>query len=145
MHRNRPTGSVTASRVKTLETRSLYAADTGDPRPLRADWYSKIADDRREIHVGQREELPHGTLRCRARGRSIVVELRQGDEQVGRELIFRPKDASLLQNGAAVPESIFNIEVREFIGSPWHEMDYVSIWTVHGLRRDGKAELFVDV
>lgn len=56
-----------------------------------------------------------------------------------------PGDPALLRDGARLPESAFSVEVREFIGSPWHELDSVSLWTVRGLRAKGEAEAFVDV
>lgn len=134
-----------ATVVPTLETKSLYATDHGAARPLSPRFASRVKRSARRITVGQVERLPHGVLRCFAKAGRVVVEVRQGRKRVGRALWVTPSDAALLRDGARLPESVFSVEVREFIGSPWHELDYVSLWTVRGLRAKGEAETFVDL
>lgn len=133
-----------ASRVPTLETTSLYATDLGGARPLSERLAPHVARTRRRITVGQEERLPHGTLRCFAKDGRVVVEVRRGRQRVGRALWVTPPSPSLLRPGARLPEAAFSVEVNEFIGSPWHELDYTSVWTVRGLRKNGEAEACVD-
>ena len=134
-----------ASHTTTLETTSLYAADMSDARPLSERFTRHAASSRRFITVGSEERGPHGVLRCFAKDGRVVVELRKGRKRVGRALWVAPDDASLLEPGARVPEDAFSVEIRELIGSPWHELNYVAVWTVRGLREKGTAEAWVDL
>jgi hypothetical protein len=132
-----------ATATPTLETKSLYATDRSESRPLSAARRRLVAPNPRRIAVGQVERLPHGTLRCFAEGGRVTVEVRKGHERVGRALSIAAPPG-LCVEGAELPEAAFSAEVDEFIGSPWHELEYVSLWTVHGLRTKGEAERFVD-
>ena len=143
MSRNGSVGIASASRVETHHSKSIYAADMGPPRPLRPEWDSKVEPNSRKIEVGSVEELPHGTLRCFRRRGKVVVELRKLGELVGRRLELTPSDPALLQDGALIHEGAFSVEVDEFVGTPWHEDEYTSVWTVHGLRTRGEMELTV--
>jgi hypothetical protein len=137
--------TATASVVPTIHGRSLYAADRGVGRPLSARFASHVVPTRTELIIGQLERLAHGVLRCFVRRGRVVVELRKGRRRVGRALSVLPDDPSQLVTGARVPEDAFSTEVPEFIGSPWHELEYMSLWTVRGLREKGTAEVIVDL
>lgn len=132
-----------ATTIATLETKSLYATDRSDSRPLAAANAKRVVPNPRTIAVGSVERLAHGELRCFAEGTRVVVELRRGRKRVGRALSIEAPPA-LRVEGAEVPEAAFSAEVNEFIGSPWHELEYTSLWTVHGLREKGEAETFFD-
>ncbi|MCC6335562.1 MAG: hypothetical protein IT380_16420 [Myxococcales bacterium] len=134
-----------ASREPTTETKSLYAADMEAAEPLSARFRAHVKPSRRFIAVDSEERTPHGTLRCFARDERVVVEVRRGRALVGRALWVKPASPALLQPGALIPEDGFAVEIPEFLGSPWHEDDYVSVWTVRGLREKGSAEAWVDV
>ncbi|MEW5740833.1 MAG: hypothetical protein AB1938_18080 [Myxococcota bacterium] len=134
-----------ASRTPTTETKSLYAADLGAASPLSARFRSYVRPSARFISVGAEERLPHGVLRCFAREGRVFVEVHRGRKLVGRTLWVKPENPQLLRPGALLPEDAFSVEVREFLGSPWHEKDYVSLWTVRGLREKGEAEAFIDL
>ncbi|MBL8921781.1 MAG: hypothetical protein JNJ54_23185 [Myxococcaceae bacterium] len=127
-----------ATATPTLETKSLYATDRGESRPLSTSLRPLVKPNGRRITVGQVEQLPHGTLRCFAEGGRVVVEVKDGRTRVGRALSVAAPP-SLRVEGAELLEAVFSAEVDEFIGSPWHELEYVSLWTVHGLRTKGNG------
>lgn len=131
--------TASATGVATTHTRSVYAADVGAQSPLSATLAAKVVANDRTIRVGATERLSHGVLRCFVEGDRVCVEVRRGNARVGRRLSIRP--AQPPRRGDAFPEAAFSVEVREFIGTPWHEIDAVSVWTVHGLRTSGQAEL----
>jgi hypothetical protein len=130
----------TATRVKTIHAKTIYATDLCVPRPLSNEHGAKVTHNRRTIRVGHVEKTPHGVLRCERRGNAVAVVLRKGRNVVGRRLMLI---------GAAgdgpFPEAAFSVEVDEFIGTPWHELEYTSLWTVHGLRTKGQMEASVDL
>lgn len=128
----------TASRVETTETKTFYATDLGPPRGLSAEHADKVAPNRRTIRVGHVEATSHGTLRCLRDGDDVVVVLKKGRKQVGRKLILQGA------RGSAFKEAAFSVEVDEFIGSPWHELEYTSLWTVQGLREKGQMEASIE-
>jgi hypothetical protein len=129
----------TASKVETTQTQSIYAADLGAPRPLSAAQRHRVASNARTIRVGHSEETPHGTLRCERRSDAVIVHLQKGKKRIGRVLMLLRADGD-----GPFPESAFSVEVDEFIGTPWHELEYTSLWTVHGLRTKGEMETTVD-
>lgn len=137
--------TATATVAPTIHSRTLYAVDRGAARPLSTRFASRVAPTRRHLVIGQVEHLAHGVLRCFVRRGRVVVELRKARRLVGRALSVRPRDRAVLVNGARFPEAAFSVEVSEFIGSPWHELEYVSLWTVRGLREKGTAEVIVDL
>ena len=137
-------GAVSATRVPTLEAKTIYATDRSSARPLSSKLALRVFDNRALIRVGAVEQLPHGTLRCQLVGDRLVVSVEKGRRRVGRQLSLAPSSNVLLVEGAFVPESAFSVEVDEFIGTPWHELEYTSVWTVHGLRLNGRMELSVD-
>ncbi len=141
MGRNRAPSSTlaTATRVKTIHAKTIYATDMGFARPLSAEHRRRVADTRRTIRVGHVEQTPHGTLSCLRYSDAVVVELRKGKKLVGRALMLHGA-----KGNGPFPESSFSVQVDEFIGTPWHELDYTSLWTVKGLREKGTAELFID-
>ncbi len=138
----RPTASATA--VPTTDGKTIYATDLGPPRPLSNEHAGAVERSRRELRLGQVEVLPHGTLRCERDGSHVVVAVRKGGRLVGRELRLGPFPPERLVPGARFREADFTVEVREFIGTPWHELEYTSIWTVAGLRKDGEMERSID-
>ncbi|MFO0597895.1 MAG: hypothetical protein U0228_21515 [Myxococcaceae bacterium] len=137
--------SATATRIPTTHTRTVYATDRGVARPLSESSRRLVEHTGKRIRVGSTSATPWGELRCFAQSGCLVVELTRAGERVGRALIYRPTSAEALQHGALVPEAHFSVEVREFIGTPWHEDESLSLWTVHGLRSKGTAERFVQL
>lgn len=141
MHRNSPARRstlATASRVATTHTRTVYATDLGAARPLSAPQRALVARNQRRIAVGHEERTPFGTLRCERVGNEVVVRLQRGRRLVGRALSLRGA------GDGPYREAAFSVEVDEFVGTPWHELEYTSVWTVHGLRTRGREELTVD-
>ena len=134
-----PSTLATATRIDTIDGKTIYATDLGAPRPLSARLRSRVAANRRTIRVGHVEQTPHGVLRCERCRDAVVITLRKGRKVIGRQLMLLRTDG----NGP-FPESAFSVEVDEFIGTPWHELEYTSLWTVHGLRRKGEMEASVD-
>lgn len=132
-----------ATRLPTTESKSVYAADVGAPKPLSGGLRAHTKPSRRFIEVGSVERTPHGSLRCYAQEGRVIVELRRRKQRVGRALWVTPRDEALLKPGARIPEDAFSVEIREFVGTPWRELDSVSVWTVRGLREKGEAEAFV--
>jgi hypothetical protein len=141
MHRNSAARSnlATASRVETTHTRSVYATDLSSARPLSREHRRRVAKNRRTIEVGHVEETPHGTLRCERQSDAVVVYLQKGKQRVGRTLMLLAAEGD-----GPFPEAVFSVEVDEFIGTPWHELEYTSLWTVEGLRKKGQMEATVD-
>lgn len=135
--------SATASKLTTTHTKSIYAADTSEARPLSPANRRHVVVNERTIAVGAREATPYGVLTCRADGDALIVSLHRRGVLVGRELVYWPEDRALLRRGALVAESAFSIEVDEFLGTPWHEVDSTVFWTVHGLRTRGGLEASV--
>lgn len=141
MPRSRPTAlaqTASASRVATTHTKTIYATDLGDAKPLSATLAAKVVPNERRVRVGASETLPHGVLTCFVERDRVCVEVRRGNRRVGRQLSIRPPRPPT--PGDSFPEAAFSVEVREFIGTPWHELDSVSVWTVYGLRTNGAAE-----
>ncbi len=137
-------GAVSASPLPTTKSRTVYATDTGPAHALSGEAARRAHPNEAWISVGSEEHLPHGTLRCEVRGDAVVVELTRAGRVIGRTLTLVPRDKALLRPGARIPEAAFSAEVSEFIGTPWHEVDYSSVWTVHGLRKNGEMELSVE-
>lgn len=136
--------TASASAIGTTQTTSLYAADLGPSEPLSATLRKRAKPNDRRIAIGHQERLPHGVLRCFIDGPRVCVEVRQGKKVVGRRLSIRPP-LEQLRFGEPFPEDVFSAQVREFIGTPWHELDSISVWTVQGLREKGEAEFHLDV
>src|SRR5262245_26147126 len=111
----------------------------GAGRPLSVRHRDRVASNRRSIRVGHTEETPHGTLHCERRDDAVVVYLEKSGKRIGRAL----KLLGAKGNGP-FPEAAFSVQVDEFIGTPWHELEYTSLWTVHGLRTKGEMEASVD-
>lgn len=133
-----------ATALGTTHTSSIYAADLGPSQPLSSELRRRAKGGTREITIGHSEVLAHGTLRCFIEGRRVCVEVRKGKKLVGRRLSIQPA-LGQLRFGEAFPETVFSAQVREFLGTPWHELDSISVWTVHGLRTNGEAEFHVDL
>jgi hypothetical protein len=142
MRRNEtaPSTLATASKVVTTHTRTIYATDLGAGRPLSKQFRARVAKNRRRIRIGHEEVTPFGTLRCLREGDDAVIELRQGKQRVGRRLVL----PGAAQRAESFAESDFSVEVDEFIGTPWHEFESTSLWTVQGLRTKGKMEATID-
>ena len=130
----------TASRVETTHTKSIFATDLSEGRPVSAEHRRRLTKNLRTIWVGHREDTPFGTLRCLREGDDVVVSLSKRARLVGRRLILR--GAASLKG--PLREADFSVEVDEFIGTPWHEVEYTSLWTVHGLRTKGEMESQID-
>lgn len=127
-----------ASRVETTHTKTIYATDLGLPRPLSPKHKARVAPNPRVIRVGHVEATPHGTLLCLREGDDVVVVLKKGKKQIGRRLMLRGA------RGRSFKEAAFSVEVDEFIGTPWHELEYTSLWTVQGLREKGQMEASIE-
>jgi hypothetical protein len=134
-----PSSLASATRIETIHGKTIYATDLSAARPLSAGFRKRVAAKDRTIRVGHVEETKHGTLRCERESDAVVVVLRKGKKQVGRKLMLLRTDGS-----GPFPEAAFSVEVDEFIGTPWHELEYTSLWTVHGLRTKGEMEGTVD-
>lgn len=132
----------TASRVETTHGKTIYATDLGPARPISRANRAHVFRNRRKISVGHVELTPFGVLRCTRRGDTVVVSLHRGKAraQVGRSLIL----TNVGESDGPFRETDFSVEVSEFIGTPWHELDYTSLWTVHGLRTKGGMEASID-
>ena len=140
-----PSGTVSCSKISAIHTKSIYANDMGMGGPVADKYRNRIRPNSLLIQVGYREKHPFGELRCYRRGNKVVVGVYKKDRTInGRELYFTPDDKSLLKKGAKIPEAVFTVQVSEFIGTPWHEINRVSIWTVAGLRKNGECEFFKD-
>lgn len=133
-------GSAAATALPVTHTKSIYAADMGAARPVSAERARRVHPNPRLIAIGSSEQTRHGRLVCERTGAdAVVVKLLDGTKQVGRALMVRVRGPH-----AQVPEAAFSCEIDEFIGTPWHELSYTSVWTVHGLRTKGEAELTID-
>lgn len=122
--------------------------------PLDAGWRRRIAKSRKRIRVGDVERLRHGTLKCTLRTlrgltvgtkeekprsvrvKAAVVGLYKGRKVVGKELICVPTPEEL---ETGIPEWRFDLQHTSIFGTAWDfSSTDVWIWTVRGLRKDGK-------
>lgn len=115
-----------------------------DVRPLEERYRNLIPKSEQIIKVGQTEKLPHGTLRCfmekHPQGKMIAkVGVYEADHAIGKELLYEPTPDEII-NG--IPEWKFDAEQISTMGTSW---DYQStdlwIWTIAGLRKDGKMAI----
>jgi hypothetical protein len=132
----------TASKVATIDAKTIYATDLSEARPIAAEHRKRVQKNGRTIRVGHIEQTPHGTLRCVREGEAIVIKLEKNGALVGRALILPfPRN----EKAGALRESDFSVQVSEFIGTPWHALDYLSFWTVQGLRTKGTMEASLEL
>lgn len=128
--------------------------------PLSEKYRSLIPKSEKLIHIGQTEELPHGTLKCfikkininkirnpltkteipaSIKKEVVVVGIYKDGKVVGKELLY---EATLEEIKNGIPEWKFDTEHISMLANAW---DYQStdlwIWTISGLRKDGKPEI----
>lgn len=112
------------------------------------------------IHLGQIEELPHGTLKCflkkihiteitnpsfhlkkkvDIKKEVVAVGVYKDGKSVGKELLYEATPEEI-KNG--IPEWKFDTEHISTLATAW---DYQStdlwIWTIAGLRKNGEQEV----
>lgn len=120
--------------------RQITSNDLGS-RPAQAEFKRQLPASRRTIRVGAVQRTSHGTLRCERRGNSLVVSLIRSDGRPCPELVYRPREAAHLIDGAEIPESAFDTQTEEFVGTAWQELHFISVWTVSSLRERGEPAL----
>ena len=122
-----------------FEAGSIASIDM-EKKPITDKYRKKIKDSKRKIKVGSVEKIEHGTLKCYTRDKLVVVGLYDKKGKPIQELLYKPGNKKELEKGAEIPEKKFAMEDHYFVGTPWHELDGIALWTVAGLRKAGKPE-----